>query len=125
MSDDIIMAWEKRRTKKYYYTKRRRAGRVVSDYVGAGEAAAVIATLEALYREQRSSERQQWRREQESYRAADAEIDGLGADIRLLVTAALLANGYHTHKGQWRSRHERQDRNHTGIHRVQGAEITP
>ena len=119
------MAWEKRRTKKYYYTKRRRAGRVVSDYVGAGEAAAVIAALEVLYREQRSSERQQWRREQESYRAADAEIDDLGADIRLLVTAALLANGYHTHKGQWRSRHDRQDRDHNETHTGEGAAITP
>jgi hypothetical protein len=119
------MAWEKRRTKRYYYTKRRRAGRVVSDYVGAGEAAAVIATLEALYREQRSSERQQWRRERESRRAADAEIDGLGAGIRLLIAAALLAAGYHTHKGQWRSRHDRQDGNHTGIHTAEGAETTP
>jgi hypothetical protein len=105
------MAWEKRRRKRYYYTKRRCAGRIESDYVGAGESAQVIAALEALYREQQSSERHQWQREQESHRAADAEIDRLGADIRRLVAAVLLASGYHTHKGQWRLKHERrQDR---------------
>jgi len=120
MSDDKIMAWEKRRRKQYYYSKRRVAGRVVSDYVGAGEAAGVIAALEALYREERIAEQQRWRFEQESRRAADAEIDRLGAGIRLLVAAALLASGYHTHKGQWRSRHERQ-----ATHPAEGADATP
>ena len=114
------MAWEKRRRKRYYYTKRRCAGRVLSDYVGAGESAQLIATLHALYREQRIAERRQWRRERESRRAADADIDHLGANIRLLVAAALLASGYHTHKGQWRSRHDRQ-----AIHRAERAETAP
>ena len=100
------MPWETRRNTRYYYTKRRRGRRVISDYVGAGEAAEVIAVLETLYREQRALERRQWRREQKSRRLADAEIDRLGASIRLLVAAALLAAGYHTHKGQWRSRHD-------------------
>jgi hypothetical protein len=86
------MAWEKRRRRRYYYEKRRSAGRVESDYVGAVEAAEVIATLGALYREEQSSERQQWQHERESHRAADAEIDRLEADIRLLVAAALLAS---------------------------------
>jgi hypothetical protein len=102
------MPWEKRRNKRYYYSKRRRAGRVLSDYVGAGESAQVIATLEALYREQRIAQQQQWRLEQESRRALDAEVDRLGSGIRTLVAATLLANGYHTHKGQWRSRNEQQ-----------------
>jgi len=114
------MAWEKRRRKRYYYTKRRRAGRVLSDYVGAGESAGVIATLEALYREQRIAEQQQWRLEQESRRALDAEVDRLGSGIRILVAAALLANGYHTHKGQWRSRHEQQ-----ANHSAEGSETAP
>jgi hypothetical protein len=105
------MPWETRRTHRYYYTKRRLAGRVISDYVGAGEAAEVIATLEALHREQRIAQQHERRCEQESRRALDTEIDRLGAAIRLLVAAALLASGYHTHKGQWRLRHERrQDR---------------
>ena len=111
------MAWETRRRKRYYYTKRRRAGRVESHYIGAGEAAQVIATLEALCREQRLDQQQEWRREQESRRALDAEIDRLAAGIRLLVAAALLDNGYHTHKGQWRSRYEQQ-----AIHRAERAE---
>jgi predicted lysophospholipase L1 biosynthesis ABC-type transport system permease subunit len=119
------MAWETRRRKRYYYSKRRRGARVESHYIGAGEAAQVIATLEALYREQRTAEREQWRREQQSHRAADADIDRLGASIRLLVAAALLAAGCHTHKGQWRSRRERQDARHTPIQPAEGAETTP
>lgn len=100
------MAWETRRNHRYYYTKRRSAGRVFSDYIGAGESARVIAALEALYREQRIAEQQQWRHDCESRRAVDSEIDRLGSGARLLVAAALLASGYHTHKGQWRSKHE-------------------
>ena len=119
------MPWEKRRKKHYYYSKRRCAGHVISDYVGCGETAQVIATLEALYREQRIAEQEQWRRERESTKAADAEIDSLGASIRLLVAAALLAAGYHTHKGQWRSRHDQRDTNHTAAHTGEGAPITP
>jgi hypothetical protein len=102
------MPWEKRRNTRSYDTKRRRGNRVISDYVGAGESAGVIATLEALYREQRIAQQQQWRLEQESRRALDAEVDRLGSGIRTLVAATLLANGYHTHKGQWRSRNEQQ-----------------
>ena len=115
------MAWETRRAKRYYYTKCRRAGRVESHYIGAGEAAEVIATLEALYREERILERQRWRDEWESRKAADAEIDRLGAAIRLLVAAALLAGGYHTHKGQWRLEREQQDRDHRATDRAEGA----
>jgi hypothetical protein len=100
------MPWEKRRKRQYYYTKRRSSGRVISDYVGAGEAAGVIAALEALYRERRIAQQHEWRCEQESRRALDAEIDHLGDDVRLLAAAALLAGGYHTHKGQWRRRNE-------------------
>ena len=84
------------------------------------EAAKVIATLEAGYREERLARQQEWRREQESRRALDAEIDRLAAGIRLLVAAALLDNGYHTHKGQWRSRYEQQ-----AIHRAERAETAP
>ena len=115
------MAWEPRRRKRYYYAKRRRGSHVESHYIGAGEAAQVIAALEALYREQRTAEREQWRREQQSHRAADADIDRLGAGIRLLVAAALLAAGYHTHKGQWRSRYD----HYQATHSAQGSETTP
>ena len=102
------MPWETRRTRRYYYTKRRTAGRVLSGYVGAGESARVIALLEALYREQRIDRQHEWRLEQESRRALDVEVDRLGSGIRAIVAAALLAGGYHTHKGQWRLTHERQ-----------------
>ena len=102
------MPWETRRNKRYYYSKRRRGNRVLSDYVGAGESARLISFLEALYREQRIDRQHDWRLEQESRRALDAEINRLGSSIRTLVAAALLAGGYHTHKGQWRSRYERQ-----------------
>ena len=39
------MSWEQRGNRRYYFRKRRQAGRVVSEYVGAGELAVAAATL--------------------------------------------------------------------------------
>ena len=98
------MAWEKRGNREYYYRKRRVGRRVVSEYVGAGELAEAIATLEAFSRQEQEMERAAWREEQEAERAFDQEIDAVGDLVRTMTGAVLLATGHHTHKGQWRRR---------------------
>jgi len=93
----------------YWYRSRREGGRVVTDYLGAGlfvELLAEDATMEAAEREQ---ERQAERDRRKCEREVDRQIDQAGDELRLLVRACLLANGYHQHKGQWRRR--RDDRN--------------
>lgn len=96
------MGWENRNGRRYYYHKRRRGGRVVSEYVGAGELAGAIATLDALGKAEAEAERDQQKKERAAQQAIDRELNRVGAELRALVAAALLAEGYHQHNGQWR-----------------------
>lgn len=98
------MPLERRNANHYYYRKRRHAGRVTSEYVGAGELAIIHAAFDWLDRAdriaaqaERRAQREAWRREA----AADAELDTLA---RTLARLALLATGHHQHKGTWRKR---------------------
>ena len=100
------MAWEKRRGREYYYRKRRIGGRVVSEYVGTGPLAEGAAALDELTRRAQEEKRELLRREQQRQRAIDQEVDRACRLIGTLVDAALLLNGYHYHKGQWRLRRE-------------------
>jgi hypothetical protein len=96
------MGWEKRGNGLYYYRKRRDRERVVSEYVGGGGAAYLIAQMDAIDRTEREtqSKAEQYERTQiESVEVALAKLESL---TRALTDAALLVNGYHTHKRQWR-----------------------
>jgi hypothetical protein len=87
------MAWEKRGNGLYYYRKRREGQRVISEYIGAGEFAQAIATLDALDRERRLLEwleYQDKRTELETDRDFGREVDEVCVAIRTLTTAALL-----------------------------------
>ena len=96
------MGWEYRNGRRYYYRKKRRGGRVVSEYCGAGEYITLMANLEESFRDMARLEREQQKEEREAQRAIDRELDRVGGELRALVAAALLASGYHQHKGQWR-----------------------
>ncbi len=100
------MGWEKRGGKVYYYRKRRVGGRVISDYIGAGPHAELIADLDDLARVEAEAEREAWRQECDAMLADDQRIDEAGDLVRMLTRAWLLAYGYHTHKGQWRKKRE-------------------
>lgn len=105
------MAWEKRGERWYYYRKRREGDRVVSEYVGGGELGELGATLDALDREERQLERQRVKAWKEWVRAITKA--GIDAEemIQALSSAWLLAQGYHTHKGQWRRKRGKWPRN--------------
>jgi hypothetical protein len=103
------MAWEDRNGRSYYYRKERRGGRVVSEYVGSGKTARLLATLDALQRIDKEEALELKR----SRLAADAERDAALDDLRevceTLTRATLIAEGFHTHKRQWRrARWQRQ-----------------
>ncbi len=93
----------------YWYRSRREGRRVVTDYLGNSELAALLAEDDAMEAAERELERQAERARREREREIDAQVDAAGDELRLLVRAHLLANGYHQHKGQWRRR--RDDRN--------------
>ena len=100
------MGWEKRGSGLYYYQKRRTGDRVISKYVGGGALAQAVAAIDALDRERRELEWAAWRKQREVILEDDRMVDRAGDAVRALVRSWLLAQGYHTHKGQWRRKRD-------------------
>lgn len=99
------MAWEKRGNgNSYYYRKRRVNGRVVSEYVGTGELAAIRARLDSLKRALRLQQQAERRAARAKLDELDVQVAELDSVVQALARASLLAAGCRTHKGQWRSR---------------------
>jgi hypothetical protein len=97
------MAWETRRNgRTYYYSKQRVGRRVISEYVGSGDVATIIADLSAVWQNRALCTREQETHTRLSLAAGDAPLDELETLLTGLTRAVLLANGYHTHKGTWR-----------------------
>jgi hypothetical protein len=100
------MGWER----GYYYRVRKVNGRVVREYFGAGEAAELVAEMDALERERRQLEALERRQEKDDLKALDADLKALNERIDLAARAALVAAGFHQHKrSEWRKRRERSD----------------
>lgn len=98
------MALESRGIHEYYYRKKRHGARVVSEYAGRGMLAELAA---AIQQEQQAAKQKAWEKEH----AKRQEFEQRGKPIyefeRLtwdIVSAALVEQGYHTHRGQWRKR---------------------
>ncbi len=98
------MAWESRDGRLYYYDKRRVDGRVVSRYVGRGLEAQLAENMNELARLEREELREEKKRRHKIDREVDAHVRRTVCAVRLLTDAAMLATGYHKHKGQWRRR---------------------
>ncbi len=118
------MGWETRNGRRYYYRKRWEGGRVVSEYVGRGDMAGLFAAMDDADAQQAVLDQEERRAEREAERAIDRQIDEACDLARHIATAALLAAGYHAHKGAWRKRRNGR-RNHAGAdqaeHRVDHA----
>ncbi len=97
------MAWEQRaRGGRYYVRKRWVVGRCVSEYIGAGEDAMLLASLDTAARHEQRQRQAVRRREDE----VEAALDEVTEIMAILTTATLLVAGCHTHRGQWRRRRE-------------------
>lgn len=104
------MGWEERKGNWYYYQKRRIGERVVSEYIGRGELANLVARLDGIDRMRSEDKRRKMQSEQEELDTQKAQVYDVFTLIRSLTHAALLASNYHMHKGQWRKRREQQIR---------------
>ena len=91
---------------RYYYRSKREGQHVRTEYLGTGVLALAIAVLDVEERERQGQERAAVRAEQEAQRTVDRKIDEEGDLVKALTQAALIANGYHKHKGQWRKRRD-------------------
>ena len=103
------MGWEERKGRFYYYEKRREGDRVVSKYVGTGSFAEACAVLDESEKEKRRLEREALRQEREALDREARQVRDVLDQIRALTHAALIAGGYHMHKGQWRKRREHRE----------------
>ncbi len=98
------MAWETRRGKGRYYTRSRRVGkRVIREYVPKA-LAELVAEVDRLDRLAREAERAKRREEHGRLTTMDGKLDELDRVCVSLAKGALLASGYHQHKGEWRRR---------------------
>lgn len=100
------MSWETRGNNRYYYKRRKVGGRVVAEYIGGGYLAEALAGLDEHERHERQRAAAEWRAVVDAdcrQVAALAELDDL---VRSAVAGVLIANGYHTHKRQWRKKRD-------------------
>jgi hypothetical protein len=92
------MGWETRGTGRYYYHKRKVNGKAVSEYIGAGDG----AVLMALMHQEEAHKRKAWQAVKHEQARLDKEIDELRDQVQTVVAALLLVAGYHQHKRMWR-----------------------
>ncbi|MBV7328408.1 hypothetical protein KFU94_09135 [Chloroflexi bacterium TSY] len=95
------MGWEFRGNRLYYYRKQRIGNRVVSEYIGAGPIAELVAVQDENERQEAERQIQAWKPIRDADRALVGEIDGVVAMVRALVKYFLLLAGYRTRKGTW------------------------
>jgi hypothetical protein len=99
------MGWETRNGRGRYYTRsRREGGRIVREYVGCGPLADDTARLDAMFRELDQQERHSWEAVQAEQTAITARVAAADEIVEALSWAALVAAGYHAHRGTWRKR---------------------
>jgi hypothetical protein len=96
------MALEERNGRLVYYRKVRRGRRVSSEYCASGEAALLVARLDALRREERAAGRRAEAARRRRMAEDEAAERAAFGRVRLLTKAALLAAGCHQHAGAWR-----------------------
>ena len=94
------MGWEKRRGRRYYYVKRREGRRVISGYLGTGPAADSAAAGDRLVQQRRAKERAA----RAEFERLEMILDDIQSLTQALVRATWIAEGYHTHRGQWRKK---------------------
>ena len=87
---------------RYTYRSRREGGHVKTQYLGTGVLARVARMRDACRKGRRAQLRAEWQAQLEHERELDAQLDAVGAQVKLLTEAFLLASGYHTHKQEWR-----------------------
>jgi hypothetical protein len=96
------MGWKTIKGRRYYYKSEREGGRVKSTYFGAGEAGTLMASMLAIEREEREAERDELREQRREFDAEETAVSEWFDEVQAVADAAMIAAGFHKHKGQWR-----------------------
>ena len=97
------MGWKTINGRRYYYKSEREGGRVKTTYFGAGESGLLISRMESIDRAEREAESR--RTSGRARGVSDAEEKAVAEwfdDVQAVADAAMIAAGFHKHKGQWR-----------------------
>jgi hypothetical protein len=98
------MGWKQINGREYYYRCEREGGRVTTTYVGAGDLGRLSEILDAELRAEREAEREAARAEREEAAAEERAVAEWFDGVQAVADAAMVAAGFHKHKGQWRKR---------------------
>ena len=77
-----------------------------TEYLGSGEIGWMMMELEREGQDEQAAKQKKLHLERKADRQLDRQIDEVARLARLTMQAALLASGYHKHKGQWRKRRD-------------------
>ena len=88
----------------YLYRKVWHNGRCRSEYVAAGTFARLLYEAEQCIRDAQAAERAAQRAQQQQAAAAERDAWVLLAEAQQLAALAMLAAGFHRHRGEWRRR---------------------
>lgn len=99
------MAWQCRKGQQYFYRARRVGSRVVSEYVGRGQYAELVAARDARQRAEQTAVAEQLQRFRAELVAEDRTAAGRFRVVQEVVGWALEQAGFHRHdRGNWRRR---------------------
>src|SRR5947208_107475 len=96
------MPW---RNGRYYVRNKRLGRRIVTEYVGAGYGAELVAQCDQLEQEERQQARIEALAAREAFRTfvqAPAELVTYSEAVRGVIADVLQRLGFHQHKRQWR-----------------------
>lgn len=96
------MGWKRIGNHSYLYRSRRDAGRVVSEYVGRGETATLIGTIDQIERQERDEQRADEKAEHVAAEREERAFREWFETVEAVATGAMLTAGFHKHHGQWR-----------------------
>lgn len=96
------MGWEYRGNRLYYYRKKREGQRVVSEYIGSGMTASLIAEMDNDDYLERAYSATEWKKQRNEQKRIESNMDKVQECVNSVVRAVFLTSGYHAHKGQWR-----------------------
>ena len=96
------MGWKTINGRRYYDKSEGEGGRVKTTYFGAGESGLLISLLQLEDRAEREAELEARRAEKEESYADGRAVSNWFDDVQAVADAAMIAGGFHRHKGQWR-----------------------
>lgn len=96
------MSWEYRGNNRYYYRRRKVGGQIVWEYLGNGLAAEMAAEMDDTDRQQRQTAAAEWQAMVDDERQTVDQLAKVEDLVQTLTAGVMLANGFHTHRRQWR-----------------------